>query len=271
VTISVTAQPNNVPPRFQITVTSPDGSPITSAALIRVDPSGSAPTRVQPPVPAASGLVVYDYEAPWDVPLVYSIGINYGTGGASSTTFTSTAATLSPPFPYLIHPTAPVLSVCLDQARFDRMGVVSIGAETRPALTTKHRIQGSEYQIVTKTGPRGAQSFALQVAILSAADRAALLAITRDQTPLYIAFPDSWGWDFDDGYYDVGDFGSDRVLQYGPELRRTVTLPLERVEAPIGTQAAAWTWAGLLAAVSSWDAAKAAYATWADVATNTRR
>lgn len=266
--ITVTAQPTNSPPRFQIAVTSPDGTAITAAALIRVDPSGSAPTRVQLPLPAVSGAVLYDYEAPWDVPVTYSIGITYGSGSA---TYTATALTLSPPYPWLIHPTAPVLSVCLDQGRFDRMGVVTIGAETRPAIKTKHRIQGSEFQIVTKTGPRGAVSTSLQVATVTADERASLVAITRDQTPLFLQVPASWGWDLDGGYFDVDDVGTERVLQYGPEPRRVSTLPLERVEAPIGTQAAAWTWTGLAAGFATWDAERAGYLTWADVATNTRR
>jgi hypothetical protein len=137
------------------------------------------------------------------------------------------------------------------------MGVVSIGSESRPEIKTKHRIQGSEYQIVTKTGPRGAPITSLQVATTTADERASLVAITRDQTPLFLQVPAAWGWDFDDGYFDVGDLGTERVLQYGPEPRRTVTLPLERVEAPIGTQAAAWTWTGLASAFGTWDAERA--------------
>jgi hypothetical protein len=267
--ITVTPQPSNSPPRMQITVTSPDGTPITAAWVTRYDPAGAIPTRVQLPVPAASGSVLYDYEAPWDTSLVYSVGITYASG--STATYTSTAATLSPSAIWLIHPTAPVLSVCLDQGRFDRMGIVTLGSETRPEIKTKHRIQGSEYQIVTKTGPRGAVSTSLQVATVTAAERASLIAITRDQTPLFLQVPAAWGWDLDGGYYDVGDLGTERFLQYGPEPRRVSTLPLERVEAPIGTQAPAWTWTGLAAGFASWDAERAAYATWADVATNTRR
>lgn len=267
--IVASVQAGNAPPRIQITLTSPNGTAITAATLYRATPAGNVLVRVQPPVPAASGSVFYDYEAPWDTALVYLVLYTYGSG--TSTSETSNTVTLSPLYPWLIHPTAPSLSVCLDQARFDRMGVVSLGTETRPALKTKHRIQGSEFQIVTKSGPRGAQSFPMQVALTSAAERAALVSVTRDQTPLLVQVPASWGWDFDNGYYDIDDVGTERALQYGPELRRTVTLPLERVEEPIGTQAATWTWAGFLSGSSTWDAAKAAYATWADVATNTRR
>lgn len=268
-TLTAVPQPTNSPPRIQLTVTSPDGSAITAAATTRIDPSGGNPTRVQLPVPAVSGAVLYDYEAPWDVAVTYSIAITYASG--STATYTSASVTLSPPFPWLTHPIAPSLSLCLDQGRFDVMGVVSIGAATRPATTTKHRIQGAEYQIVTKTGPRGAASFPLQVVTMTPAERAALHAITRDQTPLFLQVPAAWGWDFDGGYFDVGDVTTERVWQYGPEPRRLHTLPLERVDAPIGTQAATWTWAGLLAGSATWDAERAGYATWADVATNTRR
>lgn len=266
--ITVTPQPAATPPRFQITVTSPDGSPITAASLIRVDPTGGAPTRVQPPVPAASGFVVFDYEAPWDVPVTYSIGITYATGSA---TYTATAATLSPAAAWMIHPTAPVLSVCFDQRRADVMGVVTLGAVARPEIKSKHRIQGSEFQIITKTGPRGAAATSMQLATVTSAERTALEAIIRDQTPLLVQVPAGWLWDWQAGYYDVGDVAAERFLQYGPEARRVWTLPLERVESPVGTQAPTWTWTSVVAGFATWDAVRAAYATWADVATNTQR
>lgn len=266
--ITVTPQPTNSPPRFAISIASSDGSAITAASLVRTANGVTVSTRVQP-APGPSPLLVYDYEAPWETGVVYTATITR-TGGAVETV-AAAAATLAPAYPWLIHPTTPALSLILDQRDFDRMGVVSIGDESRAALTVKHRILGSEYQIVTKTGPRAAPTLPLAIAVVSATERAALVSLLRDQTPLLIQVPASWGWDFDTGYYDVGDVGGARLLQYGGEVRRTYTLPLERVDAPAGAQQAIRTWANVLAQNATWAAVAAGYATWADVLTDSRR
>lgn len=266
--ITAVAQPSNTPPRIQVTISSPDGSAITAVALTRTAPDGTTATRVQP-VAGPSPIIVYDYEAPADVPVTYTAAITYAAGATA--TYTSGYVTKSLSAAWATHPTTPALSVCIDQQSFDVMGILQIGAVTRPEIKTKHRIQGSEYQIVTKAGPRGAAQVSMQIATVTSGERAALLSLVRDQTPLLVEIPAAWGWDWENGYYDVGDFSVERVLQYGPLARRVATLPLERVEAPVGTQQAVWTWAGEVAANASWDAVKAAYATWADVLTNTTR
>lgn len=265
---AVTAQPSNAPPRVQVTIASPDGSAITAVSLIRTGPDGTIATRVQP-VAGPSPVTVFDYEAPADQPVTYAATITYAAGSVA--TYTSGYVTLAPAAAWLIHPTTPALSVCLDQQRFDVMGIVSIGKVIRPEIKTKHRIQGSEYQIVMKSGPRGASQTSMQVATVTAQERAALVSITRDQTPLLLQIPAAWGWDWENGYYDLADVGVDRILQYGPQPRRVVDFALERVEAPVGSQQAVWTWAGETVANASWNAVKAAYATWADVLTNVRR
>lgn len=266
-TITVTPQPATSPPRFLIQIATPAGQTITAATLVRTANGSTVATRVQP-APGPSPLTVFDYEAPWETGVVYAATVTYGT---TTETYTAAAATLAPAFPWLIHPTTPALSLILDQKSFDAMGVVSIGDEVRPALTTKHRILNSEFQIVTKTGPRGAATLPLQIATVTQAERAALVALTRDQTPLLIQVPTSWGWDWDLGYYDVGDLGTGRLAQYGGELRRTFTLPLERVESPAGSQQAVRTWANVLAQNATWQTLVASYATWTDVLTDSRR
>lgn len=269
-TISVVPQPTNAPPRFQITIASPDGSAITAITLNRSQNGTTTPTRVQP-LAGPSPLVVYDYEASWETAAVYSATYTYGSGSGTTQTDTAAPATLTSAFPWLIHPTTPALSLILDQGTFSTMGVVSIGTVTRAALTTKHRILGAEFQIVTKTGPRAAPVFSMTIATVTPQERSALIALLRDQTPLLIQFPASWGWDFDGGYFDVGDAATDRWLQYGPEHRRVKTLQLEQVQAPAGTQQAQRTWATLLGEMATWQAVAAGFATWADELTDTRR
>jgi hypothetical protein len=265
--IDVVAQSINTPPRIQVTIATPDGSTITAVNLTRTANGTTSNVRAQPPA-GPSPILTYDYEPPRETGCVYAATV---THGGVTETYTSTPVTLTPALPYLIHPTTPALSMVLDQASFDLMGVVQIGDESRAALTTKHRILGSEFQVVTKTGPRAAATMSMQIATVTQAERLALLALTRDQTPLLITVPSALGWDWDDGYYDVGDIGTGRMEQYGGNLRRTFTLPLERVEAPAGTQQAQRTWTSVLAENATWADVAARYATWADLLTNTRR
>lgn len=266
-TISVLAQPTNLPPRFQIGIASPSDQPITAVSLNRTANGATTQTRVQPP-PGPSPIIVYDYESPRETGVVYSATVTYGS---TTETYTAAAATLTPLVAVATHPTTPALSVVLDQQDFSAMGVVSLGTETRATLTTKHRILGAEYQTVTKTGPRAAPTVSLVLATVTPQERAAVIALLRDQTPLFISVPSAWEWDWEEGYYDVGDVGVDRILQYGPERRRTFTLALERVESPAGTQAPIRTWATLLNDFATWDDVAAAYATWTDVLTDSRR
>jgi hypothetical protein len=267
VTITVTAQPLNSPPRFQIQIATPSGQAITAVSLVRSANGSTVATRVQPN-PGPSPQVLFDYEAPWETNVVYTATVTYG---GTTESYTAAAAVLAPPFPWLIHPLTPSLSMILDQDSFDAMGVTAIGDEVRPEIKNKHRILGAEFQIVTKTGPRGAVSFPLSIATVTPDERAGLIAITRDQTPLLIQVPDSWGWDLETGYYDVGDLGSSRWMQYGGSTRRGFTLPLERVEAPAGSQQAIRTWANVLAQNATWQSLVAGYATWTDVQTDSRR
>jgi hypothetical protein len=266
-TITAVPQPNNVPPRTQITIATPSGDTITAVALLRSANGSTVQTRVQP-APGPSPIVLFDYEPPRETPLTYTATV---THGGTTDTYVSAPVTLTPPYPVATHPTTPALSVVLDRASFDFMGVVSIGDETRAALTTKHRILGAEFQVVTKTGPRAAATFQLQVATVTAQERAALAALVRDQTPLFISVPSAWGWDWEDGYYDVGDVGVGRIIQYGPEPRRVTTLALERVEAPAGTQQSPRTWTDVVNDFATWADVAAAYATWTDVLTDSRR
>lgn len=266
-TIQVVPQPGNLPPRFQITISTPAGQPITAVSLTRTANGATAPTRVQPS-PGPSPLVVFDSEAPRDTPVVYTATVTYGS---TTEAYTSGPVVLSPTVAVLTHPTTPALSMILDQQDFAHMGVIAVNTETRAALKTKHRILESEYQVVTKTGPRAAPTLQMVVATVTPDERAGLIALLRDQTPLFITIPAAWDWDWDDGYYDVDDVGIDRVLQYGPERRRTFTLALERVEAPAGTQQPQRTWANVLASFATWNDVVAAYATWTDVLTDSRR
>lgn len=266
--ITVVANPASpYGPRFEITMTSSDGSTITAVTLTRTAAGMTDSTRVQP-APGPSPRTVADYEAPWGTPVVFTATV---TSTAGTETFTAAGSTLAVAVPWIIHPTTPALSRVLDAGAFASMGVMTIGAVTRAATTTGHEILGSKYRVMTKTGPRAASRTQLEVATVTADEHQALFALVDDQTPLLIRVPAGWAWDWEDGYYDVGEVTAARFFQYGPERRRVFTLPLERVEAPAGTQQSPRTWADLLAGFPTWSAVAGAYATWTDVLTDTRR
>jgi hypothetical protein len=267
VSITVTPQPDAAPPRFQVSVATPGGQPITALTFYRTAGGRTEATRFQPGPGPASRITV-DSEAPWDSPVVFAATVTYGS---TTETYTAAPAFLSPAFPWLIHPTTPALSRCLDQDTFTRMGVVSIGAVSRAATTTRHSIIGAKYPIVTKTGPRSGSQLQMQIATTSAQEHADLWALLDDQTPLLIRVPDAWEWDWEDGYYDVADASADRFEQYGPTRQRTFTLALARVEAPAGDLQPQRTWADVKAGAATWADLARGYNDWTSVLTDTRR
>lgn len=262
--ISVVVGADQTPPKFEITVASPDGTAMTAVSLTRTADGATVPTRVQPVAGTASAYVD-DPEAPWDTPVTYTARITYGSGATA--TYTSPAQTLTPApaAMWAIHPTVPSLSRRLDTGDPSVMGLASIADITRAALATKHRIIGSSTQVVTKVGNRAAPAGALQVTTTSLQELTDLLALVNDETPLLIRAPAAWGWAWQDGYYAIGDVGEGRRLQYGPDPTRTITLPYERVTAPAGQQQSSWSWGGLLNNYADWPSVTAAFADWPSV------
>jgi hypothetical protein len=267
--VSITVAPGTSTagvPRFALSISSPAGDAITAVTLTRTVAGATVPTRVQPSA-GPSPRTVNDYEADWDVNVVYTATVTTASG---TSTFTSSAAVLSPGAPWAIHPTAPALSMQLDQATPLAAGFRTIGNITRDATDSPHSVLGSPYRTYTKTGSRSAAVTSIEVRTVTPAEAQAVRALVNDLTPILIRVPAAWGWDWENGYYRVGALDEARVLQFGAEPGRVFTLPLERVEEPAGTQQAERTWADVLNDFPSWAAARAAYGTWTDELTDTR-
>lgn len=265
--ITVTPQPDATPPTFLIEVATPAGEAITAMTVSCTANGSTEPIRFQPGA-GPSPRVSTHHEAPWNTPVIYSATVTYGS---TTATYTSGPTFLRPSFPWLIHPLAPALSRLLDTGDPSRMGVASIAAVTRAANTTRHAILGAKYPVVTKTGPRSGSQFQMQVTTTTSTEAADLWALLDDQTPLLIRVPTDWEWDWEDGYYDVGDVSADRLEQYGPTRLRTFTLALARVEAPAGDLLPQRTWDDLSADFATWGDLIPAYADWTSVLTDTRR
>lgn len=253
-------------PTVEITIATPDNSVMTAVVLYRKIGGAKTQTREQP-APGLAARTIDDVEMPWNTALQYVAVVTTASGTA---TYTSATVTVAPPTPWAIHPTIPSRSVQLDSGDFSALGVVSIGAETQAANSTSHPILGSPYPVITTSGSRNSTTGQLVLATVTSEERVAVNLLVDDQTPILICFPTDWGWDWDNGYYAIGDVNRDRFAQYGPEHRRVFTLPYTRVLSPAGDVQSDWSYAQMLANFTSYDALNNAFADYPSLTANDR-
>lgn len=253
-------------PHTEITITSADGTAITAVTLTRIVGTTATVTRVQPGTGTASQYVE-DYELDWDTPVTYRASIT-STGG--TTTATSAPVTVTAAQVWAIHPTIPTLSIPIDSADITRLGLTSLGDISWAANRTLHTVLDNPYPVPVVTGVRAVAAGTIGIATTSPAEQYALRALLNDHTPILIRVPDSWGWDWEDGYYDIGDVTASRPNQYGPDPHRVFTLPYQRVAAPAGGQQSAWSYPQLIAAYADYPSMRAAYADYPSLTGNNR-
>lgn len=265
--VTITANGASDPPRFEVTISTPDGSTMTAVTLFRQVGGVRTATRVQPATGLASRYIE-DPEAPWDAPVSYVATMTYG--GGATTTDTSAAATLTPTPAaiWAIHPTIPPLSMPIDRADFGVMGIAAVGDLVYAAQAVQHKIIASKLPLLTKVGTRLGAGWSLEVTTTSLDERTQLIALLDDETPILLRAPAAWGWAVDEGYYAVGDVAELRRQQYGPEPSRTVKLPMQKVAAPAGVQQSSWSWGGLMSGYADWPSVQAAFADWNRVTGN---
>lgn len=265
--IAIVVNLDSTPPRFELTLATPDGSVMTKVNLKRNANGVKSPTRVQPN-PGSAAQYVEDYEAPWETDVYYTASVTYGAG--ITETWYSSTRQLTPGQAWAIHPTVPALSVPIDSGTFDAAGVVSITNLGRASTAVEHPILGSSTPVVTTTGPRASQKGTLSIATVTDSEEDQLWALVEDQTPLLIRIPPSWGWNWVSGYYSIGDVAADRFAAYGPESRRVFTLPFTHVQSPAGSQTVERSWADVITAFPDWPTLLDSYADWPAVMSDTR-
>lgn len=263
--ITVTANPDSLPPRFEIQIDM-GGSTIEAVTLSRTVYGITANTRVQPGTGSAYEYVE-DYDEPWDTNVVYAATVTTGSG---TVTLTASAAQLSSAAAWAIHPLTPALSVCIDQQDSDQIGVIGIDTASRTAQSTQHQILGAARPITTRVGPRSSVRGVLRIATVTALDEDRLWALVDDQTPLLIQFPSGWGVNWEFGYYDIGDVSADRVLQWSGDPRRTFTLPFTVVDPPAVTQQSQWGYAQLLHDFADYPSVAASFVDYPSLLSNSR-
>jgi hypothetical protein len=254
--IATTVQASNVPPRIKVDVTDSGTPAITSVTVTRTDNSGVVRTVRTPdgnPLTlVTSGTTrvgtIYDYEAPFGVPVVYST-VAQPTVAATTQIDSSLV--------WLIHPGVPALSMPITVASFD--------STVRRVKQGVFYPAGRPNPIVITDGSRKTGEGSLEIQTFTLAELGNFQALTADANVLLLNVPAGYNWGVPTSYIAIGDIEETRLVDYAGEPRRYVKLPYVTVDSPIGGSQAQFTWADVIAKYPTWTALIAANPTWADV------
>jgi hypothetical protein len=251
VTVTPTVEAGNDPPRIRLDVTATAGE--TATTVTRLDPDGTTvPVRTNDgaPLTISAGVgLVYDYEAPFSAPVTYS---TVETPANVSAQVTLTAAKA-----WLVHPGVPALSV--------QVTIAAVGARTRSVVRGVHWPMGRAAPVVQTDGMRKAAESSVDLYVPDEDSRAALETLTADAGVLLFNVPATLPWGLPAAYISVGDMVETRAVRYLGQPDRTVTLPYQVVDRPVGGTQAERTLADL-AGYGTLAALAAQYGTLFDVA-----
>jgi hypothetical protein len=232
VTVTATVEPDNVPPRVRLNVSSSDA---TSAVITRLDSNGrTVPVRTANggPVSIVSGVaLLYDYEAPYGEPVQYSSQESPGV--------TSTRVTLDADSVWLIHPGVPVLSMPI------RVG--AFGERSYAAQQGVFQPLGRSTPVVVTDGSRKAAGYDLTLVTLTSAERANLSALLSDAATLLLNVPTTKAFGIGAEYIAVGDVKEGRVTRIAAEAARSWSLSCSVVARPAGGSQAQRTYSDVIA------------------------
>ena len=190
---------------------------------------------------------------------------------AAETFYEVTTATLNIDQAWLIHPAQPALSVSVDagpNAWRDvglNVDIASSQQTTAQSAVTLHNPVGRTRTVAIATGNRYEPEWQFVLLAPTLDDRDDVTAILRDQTPLLLRSPDSFGWDLPDGYYAIGDVSYDRVTPALQQPYRRITLPLTPSDPPVVRVATDRTWNTVVEQNDTWADVPLRYGTWDDL------
>lgn len=255
-TIAVTAEPGYSPPRVRIDVTDNRYMPATQVTITRRDPDGhSYPVRTSdggPLLMSAGSATIWDYEAPYGVPL------NYSTDASPDTA----TVELDCDDVWLIHPGVPAKSC--------RIKVTALPQRTRATRRGLHQVLGAAQPIPISSGARSTAAAPMSLRTFTDDDRQALDQILDDDAALRLNIPPSKPWGWDTCYISVGDLTENRTVAYGRFPWREWVLPIQVCGRPGGGTQAGITWNTVAAQYPTWQAIiDAGITSWADLAAPT--
>lgn len=167
-----------------------------------------------------------------------TVGVIEVTPAAAPVTFYEVASvTLTITEAWLIHPAQPTLSVSIDSGTWRDSGLnvdpASSQQNTAESAVTLHSPIGRTRTVAIAHGNRLEETWPLVLLAPTIAARDTVRAIVRDQTPLLLRSPTSFGWDLTDGYYSVQTVQSDRLTANLKDTYRRITLPLIPSDPPV--------------------------------------
>lgn len=254
-----TVEMDSRPARVRLNVTDTGSSPAyTQATVLRVNPDGRTSTVRTPdgnPLTlTTSGVtrvgLVYDYEAPYGLPVTYTTEENPAT--------VSGQVTVNVAEVWLIHPGVPELSMPVE------LLAGSLAEEEWAVTQAAYWPLGREYPVVHTDGMRKAPTSSLLVSVDNLTDEARVRAVVRDTSALLLNIPTSLDYGMDASYIAIGSVKNRRVTDIGGDAHRAIELPFQVVDRPAGGTQADRTYADLLV-YASYSALQASYATYQDV------
>jgi hypothetical protein len=260
-TLTVTPQPDNNPPRVRIDVDDNTGA-VTSLTVRRLDPDGryrKVRTSDDAPLPLDGGnATVFDYEAPFGAPVTYTTDV---AGSPSVTVILDVTSA------WLEHPQVPARSARIPD-------FVNMGDRSRSLDVGVFQILEREYPITATAGARLAPSGTLIVRTYTDAELAALVGVLSDGAVLLLNIPASKGLGVPTSYVQIMDVEETRISRWGGLPYREWSLPYQTVERPAGGTQAGVSWndyatvgdddytAGDGSQFETWDDVAAAYDSW---------
>lgn len=222
-TMTLTAEPANLPPRVKIVVATGTAATITGLVLRRDGQS----VRQLPDLGFTS-VVVYDYEASYGVPVTYTAQVTTTVGVESL----SASVTMTVDSAWLIHPRQPTISVPVGSGS-DGAFLVSVGEATSESQAARHRVIGAGRDVVMSYGRRTDTAYP-EFSIMTTTDgeAAAVADLLRDETPILVRIPASWDANFIDGFYAVENWAAAPVVDRSGNWLVRWSLPLSPAVAP---------------------------------------
>lgn len=258
--IIVTTEPTNLPPRVLIEVDFSAETPDPDTAeIVRIDSAGTHPVRSAEPATLTGGTWVgYDYEAPFSEPVTYRVT------ASSETVVESAAVSLPVTDPWLIHPLVPSRSVRVaGPLKFGPASWAQIQRTTRRGVFA---VSGRTDPVIVTGGARSGGEGALEILCDTRDDVALVWSLLDDEAPLLLRLPVAPIWDgLMSGWLSVGDVQSARRFVWLGHEQHTMTLPVISTRRPAGAAQAQWTWADVVANHATWQSVIDTYPTWADL------
>ena len=232
---------------------------VTGVQVQRQDPDGWTDViRAGSTVTLSGGFaVVYDYEAPLDVPVSYVVTQVVPASGTPAKATSAVVTVKSFGYTWLKDPGLPSRNVRLEE-------VGGIAEVTRPARSGVFHIIGRSHPVVISARREGQQGdFVFTTA--TDAQRQDIVDLVSRGTVLLLQTPA--GYSVGSVYIHVDDVTETRLTGVGTETSRRWTLPFTEVDRPTGLATAplGTTWAVVKATYQDWQALKDTQMAWYEV------